>query len=161
MARRLSAAEERAWRPYIESSVRLQTLLDERLREAADLTLIDYHLLMMLANATDHRLRMSELAEKMVFSRSRITCQINSMTKRGLVLREPVPEDRRGYCAVLTATGADVLRIAVPLHSESVRELFFDHIESDELDCIERVFTRLHDSLQHDELQPDDERQTP
>lgn len=156
MARKLSAAQERAWRPYIESSLRLETLLDERLRGAMNLTLIDYHLLMMLANATDQRLRMSELAEKMVFSRSRITYQINSMTKRGLVLREPVPEDRRGYRAVLTATGAEALRLAVPLHSESVRELFFDRIEPDELDCIERVFTRLHTHLQTDLPRHDD-----
>ena len=157
----LSTAEARTWRPYIESSLRLETLLDERLREATGLSLMDYHLLMLLAAAPDHRLRMSELAEKMVFSRSRITYQINSMTKRGLVLREPVPEDRRGYRAVLTASGAEVLRDAMPLHAESVRELFFDHIRPAELDCIERVFTRLHDTLQHDDPQPDDERQTP
>ncbi|MEN3221007.1 MarR family transcriptional regulator [Mycolicibacterium porcinum] len=160
MARKLSSAQEQAWRPYIESSLRLETLLDERLKAATNLTLIDYHLLMMLANATDHRLRMSELAEKMVFSRSRITYQINSMTKRGLVLREPVPEDRRGYRAVLTATGAEALRIAVPLHSESVRELFFDHIKPDELDCVEKVFTRLHANLAQADQQPDDGKQT-
>ncbi|CDO30747.1 MarR family winged helix-turn-helix transcriptional regulator [Mycolicibacterium porcinum] len=160
MARKLSSAQEQAWRPYIESSLRLETLLDERLKAATNLTLIDYHLLTMLANATDHRLRMSELAEKMVFSRSRITYQINSMTKRGLVLREPVPEDRRGYRAVLTATGAEALRIAVPLHSESVRELFFDHIKPDELDCVEKVFTRLHANLAQADQQPDDGKQT-
>ncbi|CQD14717.1 MarR family transcriptional regulator [Mycolicibacterium conceptionense] len=159
MTRALSTAQTRAWRPYIESSLRLETLLDERLRETTGLALMDYHLLMLLAGAPDRRLRMSELAEKMVFSRSRITYQINSMTKRGLVLREPVPEDRRGYRAVLTASGADVLREAMPLHAASVRELFFDHIQPDELDCIERVFTRLHSTLQHDR-QPDDERQT-
>ncbi len=151
MTRKLTTAEARTWKPYIESSLRLETLLDERLRETTGLTLMDYHLLMLLSAAPDHRLRMSELAEKMVFSRSRITYQITSMTNRGLVLREPVPEDRRGYRAVLTATGADALRAAVPLHSESVRELFFDHIRPDELDCIERVFTRLHDRLQNDE----------
>lgn len=160
MMRMLSTAEVRTWRPYIESSLRLETLLDERLREATGLSLMDYHLLMLLAAAPDHRLRMSELAEKMVFSRSRITYQINSMTKRGLVLREPVPEDRRGYRAVLTASGAEVLRDAMPLHSESVRELFFDHIQPDELDCIERVFTRLHDTLQHDDPHSDDRKPT-
>ncbi|MCV7361582.1 MarR family transcriptional regulator [Mycolicibacterium neworleansense] len=151
MATQLSAAQQRAWRPYIEASLRLETLLDERLRESTGLTLIDYHLLMLLSDAPEHRLRMSELAEKMVFSRSRITYQINSMAKRGLVLREPVPEDRRGYRAVLTATGLDALHDAAPLHSESVRELFFDHIRTDELDCVERVFARLHANLQHDE----------
>ncbi|WKG03843.1 MarR family winged helix-turn-helix transcriptional regulator [Mycolicibacterium sp. HK-90] len=148
MAAQLSAGEAQTWRPYIEYSVRLETLLDERLREATGLSLIDYHLLMLLNDAAEHRLRMSEIAEKMVFSRSRITYQINSMAKRGLVLREPVPEDGRGYRAVLTATGVEVLRTAMPLHSESVRELFFDHIRPDELDCVTRVFTRLDQHLQ-------------
>ncbi|WP_454787726.1 MarR family winged helix-turn-helix transcriptional regulator [Mycolicibacterium lutetiense] len=163
MARTLSAAQERAWGPYIESSLRLETLLDERLREGTGLTLIDYHLLMLLTDATEHRLRMSELAQKMVFSRSRITYQINSMAKRGLVLREPVPEDRRGYRAVLTATGSDALRNAMPLHTESVRELFFDHIRPDEIDCVERVFTRLRGNLQEklrDDPHNDDRKQT-
>ncbi|MCG7606658.1 MULTISPECIES: MarR family winged helix-turn-helix transcriptional regulator [Mycobacterium] len=144
----LSAAQQRAWRPYIEASLRLETKLDERLRETTGLTLMDYHLLMLLSEAPHHRLRMSELADKMVFSRSRITYQITSMTKRGLVLREPAPEDGRGHRAVLTATGMDTLRQAAPLHSESVRELFFDHIRPGELDCIEGVFTRLHQYLE-------------
>lgn len=148
MSKRLSAAQEQAWRPYIEGSLRLETELDERLRENTGLSLMDYHLLMLLAEAPHHRLRMSELADKMVFSRSRITYQITSMAKRGLVAREPVPEDGRGYRAVLTATGMDTLRQAMPLHTESVRQLFFDHIRADELDCVQRVFTRLHRYLE-------------
>ncbi|MGV0810919.1 MarR family transcriptional regulator [Mycolicibacterium boenickei] len=151
MAGKLCAEEQRAWRPYIEASLRLETTLDERLRQATGLTLIDYHLLMLLSNAPQHRLRMSELADKMVFSRSRITYQITSMAKRGLVVREPVPEDGRGYRAVLTATGVDTLRRAAPLHSESVRELFLDHIRPDELSCIEQVFTRLDEHLTNDD----------
>lgn len=154
MARSLSGAEERAWRPYIEASLRLETTLDERLRQSTGLTLMDYHLLMLLADAPQHRLRMSELADKMMFSRSRITYQITSMAKRGLVVREPVPEDRRGYRAVLTASGMDALREAVPLHTESIRELFFDHIRPDELSCVEHVFSRLHHYLEsHDRKQ--------
>lgn len=151
MARSLSRAEERAWGPYIEASIRLETMLDEQLREKTGLTLIDYHLLMLLSRAPAHRLRMSELADRMVFSRSRITYQVSSMAKRGLVLREPVAEDRRGFRAVLTATGLDILQQAAPLHTESVRELFLDHIRPDELDCVERVFSRLHETLQNND----------
>ena len=152
MAGRLSAAEERAWAPFIEASLRLETRLDELLREDTGLTLIDYHLLMLLSHAPQHRLRMSELADRMVFSRSRITYQINSMTKRGLVLREPTPEDGRGSRAVLTATGVEALRRAAPHHAESVKELFLDHLTSDELHCIEQIFTRLRDQRESDEI---------
>jgi DNA-binding MarR family transcriptional regulator len=93
---------------------------------------------------------MSELAAKMVFSRSRITYQVSSMTKRGLVVREPAPDDGRGYRAVLTATGFQALRQAAPYHAQSVRELFLNHVHDDELPCIERVFTRLRGHLEND-----------
>ena len=150
MAARLSAEEERAWRPYLEASLRLETRLGEDLRAHVGLTLIDYHLLLLLSEAPQHRLRMSELAERMVFSRSRITYQVNSMTKRGLVVREPAPGDRRGYRAVLTATGLETLRRAAPGHAASVRKLFFGNINDDELLCVERIFTRLCDCLRRD-----------
>lgn len=144
MVQKLTSAQERTWRPYIEASLRLETTLDERLRATTGLTLMDYHLLRLLSDAPQQQLRMSELADRMVFSRSRTTYQITSMAKRGLVAREPVPEDGRGYRAALTATGMQALRAAAPLHTDAVRELFFDHIHPDELACIERVFTRLH-----------------
>ena len=143
----LSSAERLAWTAYIENSARLQTLLDEALRTATGLTLFDYHLLVLLSEAPQQRLRMSELAARMVFSRSRMTYQVNSMTRRGLLAREPVPDDGRGFRAVLTATGLQTLQQAAPRHAESVRRLFLDHLSADELRCIGRVFDRLHTVL--------------
>ena len=146
----LNPAERRAWAAYIEASLHLETLLDEALRTEAGLTLFDYHLLVVLSEAPQQRLRMSELAERMVFSRSRITYQVNSMVKRGLVAREPAPDDRRGYRAVLTATGLQALRDAAPRHAAVVRRLFLDHLAPDELPCLERVFTRVQARLRSD-----------
>ena len=143
----LSAAQEQVWRPYIEASLLLETRLDENLRDRTGLSLIDYHVLMLLSHAPQQRLRMSDLADRLVFSRSRISYQITSMSKRGLVLREPAPEDGRGYRAVLTATGADILRSAAPIHAEPVRDLFFGCIRDDEMPYIERVFSRLDQHL--------------
>lgn len=139
----LSGQELLAWSAYIEASLRLETRLDESLRTETGLTLFDYHVLVVLSEAPQQRLRMGELADRMVFSRSRITYQVNSMHKRGLVAREPAPDDGRGYRAVLTATGLKTLRRAAPRHAATVRSLFLDHIRADELPCIERVFTRL------------------
>lgn len=147
----LSGEEERAWRAYIEASILLETRLDDALRDRTGLTLIDYHLMMLLSQAPQHRLRMSELADRMVFSRSRITYQVNSMAKRGLVVREPAPDDRRGYRAVLTATGLQALRRAAPKHAASVRKLFLDDFNSDELACVEKIFTRLRIRLEEDQ----------
>lgn len=154
MSAKLSDQEGWAWRAYIEGSIRLETRLDELLREQTGLTLIDYHLLMLLADAPEHRLRMSELADRMVFSRSRITYQINSMTKRGLTVREAAPGDRRGYRAVLTATGLQTLQQAMPKHAASIRELFLADIDGDELACVERIFTRLRNRLGNERKVP-------
>ncbi|MEB3033259.1 MarR family winged helix-turn-helix transcriptional regulator [[Mycobacterium] nativiensis] len=147
MSATLSGRQAQAWGAYIESSIHLETRLDEALREQTGLTLIDYHLLMLLAGAPEHRMRMSELADRMVFSRSRITYQISSMTKRGLTVRESVPDDRRGYRAVLTATGLQTLHQAMPLHAASVRALFLDDLDADEMAYVERIFSRLRDRL--------------
>ncbi|GFG86254.1 MarR family winged helix-turn-helix transcriptional regulator [Mycolicibacter algericus] len=143
MRSELSGPEQRGWGAYIQASIRLQTRLDETLRDRSDLTLIDYHLLRLLAEAPQQRLRMRELADRMVFSRSRITYQITSMEKRGLVAREAAPDDGRGYRAVLTAAGRKSLRDAAPAHAGMVRELFLDDLAADELACVERIFTRL------------------
>ncbi|WP_236580947.1 MULTISPECIES: MarR family winged helix-turn-helix transcriptional regulator [Rhodococcus] len=143
----MTEQQRQAWRVYIEGSLRLETRLDEALRAATGLSMIDYHVLLLLSEAPDQRLRMSELAARMVFSRSRITYQIGSMRKRGLVAREPAPDDGRGSRAVLTASGLRALHQAVPPHAQSARELFLDDLDPAELDCLERVFTRLTERL--------------
>ncbi|MEB3069922.1 MarR family winged helix-turn-helix transcriptional regulator [[Mycobacterium] vasticus] len=150
LAASLSGPQSQAWGAYIESSVRLETRLDELLRERTGLTLIDYHLLMLLAGAPEHRMRMSELADRMVFSRSRITYQIDSMTKRGLTVRESAPDDRRGYRTVLTAEGLRALQEAMPQHAASVRALFLDDLDAGEIACVERIFGRLRDRLDNE-----------
>lgn len=144
----LSALEDRAWRPYIEASLRLESQLDDILRHTTGLSLFDYHVLLLLSEAPQQRLRMNELAEKMVFSRSRITYQVTSMHKRGLVVRESAPDDRRGYRAVLTATGLETLRCAAPRHAQSVRDLFLDDTSQDDLICLERIFSGLRERLE-------------
>ena len=127
--------------------MRLETRLDEALRAATGLRLIDYHVLVLLSEAPQQRLRMSELAEQMVFSRARITYQIDVLSRRGLVVRERAPDDGRGYRVVLTATGLDTLTAAAPVHAESVRELFFAAVTDRDLAGVTRVFTRLRTQL--------------
>ncbi|MFD9665074.1 MarR family winged helix-turn-helix transcriptional regulator [Rhodococcus sp. NPDC059968] len=139
----LTEEQRQAWRVYIEGSLRLETRLDEALRASTGLSMIDYHVLLLLSEAPGQRLRMREIAAKMVFSRSRITYQITSMRKRGLVAREPAPDDGRGSRAVLTAVGLQALRDAAPPHAQAARDLFLDDLDAEELRCIRRVFTRL------------------
>ena len=138
-----SSLQRRAWRPYIEASLLLETQLDEDLRAAAGLGLMDYHVLLVLSESSAHRLRMGELAARMVFSPSRLTYQVRAMERRGWVLRQPSPDDKRVSYAVLTATGLEALREADAHHIETVQRLFTDDLDEHELHVLANVFTRL------------------
>ncbi|MGK5739613.1 MarR family winged helix-turn-helix transcriptional regulator [Micromonospora sp. URMC 103] len=143
MTESLDSTRLAAWRAYVESSQLLLTQLEDDLRASSRLTMADYHVLVLLSEAPGQRLRMGELAGRLVFSPSRLTYQISSMQRRGLVSREPCPEDRRGSEAVLTATGLLTLRDAAPHHLASVRAHLMDDLDDDEVACLARVFARL------------------
>ncbi|XVU23347.1 MarR family winged helix-turn-helix transcriptional regulator [Actinoplanes sp. CA-054009] len=146
MAEPLSDAEASAWRTFIESSWALHTHLEDELRADTGLSMNDYHVLVVLSEAPDHRLRMGELAGRLVFSPSRITYQISSMVKRGLVRKQPCPEDGRGQEAVLTDEGMAALEAAAPMHLVTVRDSFIDRLDPGELDVIARVFSKVRKS---------------
>ncbi|KOX10574.1 MarR family transcriptional regulator [Micromonospora sp. NRRL B-16802] len=132
-----------AWRAYIEASQRLVTQLEDDLRADSDLSFADYHVLVLLSEAPGQRLRMGELAGRLVFSPSRLTYQISSMQRRGLVSKEACPDDRRGSEAVLTAAGLLALAEAAPHHLASVRTHLMDDLDDAEVACLTRVFERL------------------
>ena len=146
MAEPLTDDEQRAWRTFIESSWALHTHLEDDLRARTGLSMNDYHVMVVLSEAPQHRLRMGELASRLVFSPSRVTYQINSMVKRGLVRKQSCPEDGRGQEAVLTDEGLAALRAAAPLHLETVRRAFIDHVDADELEVINRVFKKVREA---------------
>jgi DNA-binding MarR family transcriptional regulator len=143
MAEPLTDDEQVAWRTFIESSWALHTHLEDELRAQTGLSMNDYHVLVTLSEAPDRRLRMGELAGRLVFSPSRITYQINSMVKRGLVRKQPCPEDGRGQEAVLTDEGMAALENAAPQHLVTVRDRFIDRLDPDELEVIHRVFDKV------------------
>jgi DNA-binding MarR family transcriptional regulator len=106
----------------------------------------DYHVMVVLSEAPGHTARMGELASRLVFSPSRLTYQIGSMVKRGLVRKQACPDDGRGQEAVLTDAGMAALVAAAPLHLETVRDAFIDHLDEEELAVIGRVFARIRES---------------
>jgi DNA-binding MarR family transcriptional regulator len=143
VAEPLSDSEQRGWRAFVESSWALHTRLEDELRASTGLSMSDYHVMVVLSEAPQHRLRMGELANRLVFSPSRITYQITSMVRRGLVRKESCPVDGRGQEAVLTDAGMAALVAAAPLHLTTVRKSFIDHLDADELAVIARVFTKI------------------
>src|SRR6187551_2822633 len=140
MADPLTESQQLAWRSFIESSWALHTHLEDELRAQTGLSMNDYHVMVTLSEAPEHRLRMGELSGRLVFSPSRLTYQISSMVKRGLVRKQSCPEDGRGQEAVLTEAGMAALVAAAPLHLATVRENFMDDLDEAEIAVITRVF---------------------
>ncbi|CAB4916825.1 unannotated protein [freshwater metagenome] len=122
----LNESEQRAWRAWIAASQLLLDRLSRDIHEQHGLTMADYEILVRLSESADHRVRMSDLADRTLASRSRLSHQIDRMEKRGFVLREQCTDDKRGQFAVLTETGWQTLVTAAPDHVESVRTHLVD-----------------------------------
>ena len=122
--------------------------LGRELQRAHGLSLADYEILVRLSEAPDRRLRMSELADITLSSKSRLSHQISRMEKAGLVARSPCVEDRRGFWAELTDTGWERLVEAAPTHVNGVREHFVDQLTSAQLSDLGQACQVVADELQ-------------
>ena len=103
-----------------------------------------------LSDAPDRRMRMSELAEVAMLSRSRLSHRMKVMEKAGWVKREACPVDKRGYFAVMTAKGWKAIVAAAPDHVESVRARFVDHLSKGDQAVLAEIFERVSDPLRKD-----------
>ena len=148
----LNAAEMKAWRRYIIASRRLLEALDNDL-EGHDLSMADYEILAQLSDAPERKMRMSELAEIALLSRSRLSHRMKVMEKAGWVKREACPSDKRGYFAVMTAKGWKAIVAAAPDHVESVRTRFVDHLSKADQEVIAAIFNRIEDSLRKEVIE--------
>jgi DNA-binding MarR family transcriptional regulator len=129
----LDADEMRFWRGFIEVSGRAIDAINADLRADADLTHDDYEVLVRLSEAPDRRMRMSELADQVIQSRSRLTQRVDRLVERGLVERQRCPEDRRGMLAALTDDGFRTLAAAAPAHVASVRRHLIDRLGPEQI----------------------------
>ena len=141
----LNPAEMKAWRRYIIASRRLLEALDSDL-EDHELSMADYEVLAQLSDAPDRKMRMSELADVAMLSRSRLSHRIKVMEKAGWVKREACPVDKRGYFAVMTPKGWKAIVAAAPDHVESVRTRFLDHLNKEDQKVLSEIFERVTDS---------------
>ena len=141
----LDPAQQTAWRSVIRGAKRLIANLDSDLK-AAGLTNDDYGVLVALSEAEGQRLRMSELAQAVVESRSRLSHHIGRMERKDLVRRTACPDDGRGSWAELTPTGREAIERLAPHHVTSVRRWFLDHTTPEELATVAAVFARVEDA---------------
>lgn len=138
----LNEEQQHVWRTYLLGVARISQVLDADLRDHG-LDLGEYEILVCLEEAGDRRLRMSELAELVHQSRSRLTHTVARMEKRGLVSRLSCPSDRRGVWAELTPAGYELLSSAAPSHVEAVRRIFVEAVSPDDYEAIGRAFAAV------------------
>ncbi|MEY4105213.1 MAG: MarR family winged helix-turn-helix transcriptional regulator [Candidatus Nanopelagicaceae bacterium] len=138
----LTPKEMRAWRSYIIASRRLLEALDQDL-SGHDLSMADYEVLAQLSEAPGRRIRMSDLAEIAMLSKSRLSHRITVMEKAGWVRREACKEDRRGAWAVMTEKGLKAIVKAAPDHVDSVRTRFLDRLDGEDQINLADVFEEV------------------
>lgn len=148
----LNPVEMKAWRRYIIASRRLLDALDFDLA-GHELSMADYEVLAQLSDAPDRKMRMSELAEEAMLSRSRLSHRIKVMEQAGWVKREACPDDKRGYYACMTAKGWKAIVAAAPDHVASVRLRFLDHLTKEDQRVMAEIFERITDSLKENPLE--------
>jgi len=142
----LNPTEMAAWRRYIVASRRLLEALDTDLA-GHELSIPDYEILAQLSDAPGRRMRMSELADVAMLSRSRLSHRMKVMEKSGWVRREACPVDKRGFFAVMTPKGWKAIEAAAPDHVESVRRRFVDLLSKDDQQVLAEIFSRVEKEL--------------
>ncbi|MFM8841347.1 MAG: MarR family winged helix-turn-helix transcriptional regulator [Actinomycetota bacterium] len=145
----LSSREMKAWRAYIIASRRLLEALEQDL-EDHDLSMPDYEVLAQLSEAPGRRMRMSELAEIAMLSKSRLSHRITVMEKAGWVKRQACTEDKRGSWAVMTEKGYRAIVKAAPDHVRSVRKRFLDQLSGKDQESISALFDRIQTGLREE-----------
>ena len=131
------------WRSFLETHATVVKYLERRIQEQHGLPLSWFDVLIQLADGPECRLRMGELAESVLLTRSGITRLMDRMIEAGLVDREPCPGDRRGYYAVITQKGRDAIERVGPDHSKDAWEVFLGHVSEEEAVMMRKVFGRV------------------
>ena len=143
----LQPGEHAAWRAFLAVASRALDEIDQALQKQANMTLTDYEILLALAEADRRRLRMSELADEVLVSRSRLTYRVDRLTEVGFVTREECEDDRRGLWAIITDKGADALGQVTPGHHADIRRLLFTALSERDIAVFESVLRSVSDRI--------------
>lgn len=141
-----------AWQGLLKAHARCVAAIDRDLREAGQVPLEHYDVLLELFNSDNHRLRLADLADKVVLSRSGLTRLVDRLAQEGLLERVTCASDGRGRYAVLTARGEQAFRSAWPIYASGIRAHFGDLLKDEEAETIGIALLRVAKVVQE---QPD------
>ena len=139
----LDEDEMRAWRAYVDGTRLLLDALNRQLEAEAGLSLTDYELLVHLSEAPGRRLRMRDLADAVLATRSGVTRAVNRLEAAGLVRRVQCDDDRRGMHAELTDAGTAKLVASAPGHVAAVRANMLDLLERQQVGQLADIAGRI------------------
>ncbi len=140
---RITPEQLEIWRLFLRAHAQIVRRLESDLMDRHGLSLAWYDVLARLVEADGHRLRMSELAARVMLSPSGLTRLVGRMVEAGLVSREPSENDARGFYAVLTDEGYERLRFATGTHLRGILDYVLSRFTDEELDEIARYLSRL------------------
>jgi DNA-binding MarR family transcriptional regulator len=135
----LNGEERVAWLALAELMIELPAALDAQLLRDHNITLFDYFVLSTLSMTPEHSMRMSELARINSASLSRLSNVVKRLEQRGVMRREPDPENGRYTNAILTDAGWDLVVAAAPGHVGAVRRYVIDGLTSDQIQALRSV----------------------
>jgi DNA-binding MarR family transcriptional regulator len=144
---RLTPLEAGAWAEFLRTHAMLVRQLDDELRRVHGLPLSSYDVLTQLESADERRMRMSELADAVLLSRSGLTRLVERLERDGLLERADCPGDARGSYAVLTDAGVERLHEARATHLAGVRERFLEQFDDAELEALGGFWSRIQGDL--------------
>ena len=142
-----SNPKSRAWPVFLATHSRLMERIEDALAVGKLPPLAWYDVLWELEKAPAQRLRMHELAERIVLSRSHLTRLADRLEAAGLLHREPCPDDRRGSFCVITPAGLDARATMWPVYGEQIEALFGRHLSATEAEVLVKAMTRMLQAL--------------
>ena len=131
------------WRGLLRVHAGMTKSLDAELMREHRLPLSSYEVLLYLADSPEGRLRMSELADSVLLSRSGLTRLVDRMERDGLLRRQRCEEDQRGWFAEITDEGRELFERARVTHLDGVRQRFLNHLTSDEQRTLAALWEKL------------------
>ena len=138
------------WRLFLTVQIQVIERIQEQL-SAANLPPLEwYDVLWALQETPDRRLRLSELADRVLLSRSNLTRLLDRLEKNELLYREPCPTDRRGTFAVLTEAGAAMQKQMWAIYSEGIAEYFGDRLSDEEVKVMQEGFKKILGAIARD-----------
>lgn len=145
--RQLDASQLAAYFALMEVSSQLRHAVEQQLRAEGDLSYVQFQILAGLRDSHSGEERMTDLADRLVYSRSGLTYQVRQLEEAGLVARSPSVADERSTTVRITPTGQTLVEHLLPGHVDLVREQLLDPLTDRDLTMLTDILGRVRDRM--------------